>query len=156
MHDLSLLFHLVGAFVLVAGITVAGVAFEAARRRQAPREVALLLALTRVGVLLVAVGTLLALGFGLLLVHLDGVGYGTGWVDASIALFLTALVLGAAGGRRPKQARKLAVAESGHAQSSAQLRALLDDPLARGLNYLSLALIVAIVVLMVTKPGAPG
>jgi uncharacterized membrane protein len=156
VHDVSLFFHLVGAFALVAGMTVAGVAFEAARRRQTPREVALLLALTRVGVLLVAAGTLLALSCGLLLVDLDGVGYGAGWVDASIALLLTALVLGAAGGRRPKQARKLAVVESGQAQLSPQLRALLDDPLARSLNYLSLVLIVAIVVLMITKPGVSG
>jgi uncharacterized membrane protein len=104
-------------------------------------------------VLLVGLGTLLAAGFGLWLVDLGGVGYGAGWVDASIGLLLAALVAGSLGGRRPKQARKLAVAERGQARLSPELRALLDDRLARGLNNLSLLLIVAIVVLMVTRPG---
>jgi uncharacterized membrane protein len=154
MDDVALLFHLFGAFVLVAGMAVAGVAFEAARRRQTPSEVALLLGVTRVGVLLVALGTLLALGCGLWLVDLGGFGYGAGWVEASIGLLLGALVFGSLGGQRPKQARKLAVAESERGELSPELRALLDDRLARGLNYLSLLLIVAIVVLMVTRPGA--
>ncbi len=53
----ALFFHLVGVFLLVAGLAVAGVAFEAARRRRSPAEVALLLGLTRIGVLLVAVSS---------------------------------------------------------------------------------------------------
>jgi hypothetical protein len=47
---------------------VAGVAFETARRRQTPAEIALLLGVSRIGVLLVGVGALLVLGFGLWLV----------------------------------------------------------------------------------------
>lgn len=154
MRDLVLLGHLFGAFLLVAGMTVAGIAFEAARRRQRPHEVALLLALTRVGVLLVAVGTLLALGFGLLLVDLSGFDYDAGWVEAAVGLLLMALLLGAIGGQRPKKARKMAVAEGDGARLSPQLQALLDDQLARSLNYLSLLLIVANLVLVVVKPGS--
>jgi uncharacterized membrane protein len=153
MENLALLLHLLGAFLLIAGMTVAGVAFETARRRQTPNDIALLLGLTRVGVLLVALGTVLAAAFGLWLVDLGDVGYGTGWVDASAGLFLATLVTGALGGRRPKQARKLAVAEREQPRPSPELRALLDDRLSRGLNYLALLLIVAIVVLMVTRPG---
>ena len=153
MENAALVFHLFGAFLLFGGLAVAGVAFEAARRRQTPSEVALLLGLTRIGVLLVGLGTLLAAGFGLWLVDLGDIGYGEGWVDASIGLLLAAVVAGALGGRRPKHARKLAVAERGQPQLSPELRALLDDRLARGLNNLSLVAIVAIVVLMVTRPG---
>ena len=54
MEDVALLFHLVGAFLLVGGTMVAGIAFEAARRRETPSDIALLLGLTRIGVLLVA------------------------------------------------------------------------------------------------------
>lgn len=104
--------------------------------------------MTRVGVLLVALGTLLVFGFGLWLVEIGHFGYGAGWVDAALVLLLATVVLGALGGKKPKQARRLAVAESDRAAASPKLRALLDDPLARGLNYLSLLLIV---VLMVTK-----
>ena len=152
-YQLALFFHLLGALLFVAGIILAGVAFEAARRRQRPAEIALLLGLTRVGVALVGIGALLVLGFGLWLVHLGGFGYSAGWVDAAIALYLAALVLGAIGGRRPKQARQLATCLAGEdAPASAELRALLDDRLSLAANYTSAAAVLAILVLMVFKP----
>ena len=108
-YKLALFFHLLGAFSLIAGTIVAGVAFEAARRRRHPAEIALLLGLTRIGVVLVGIGTLLVLGFGLWLVELGHWGYGTGWIVAALVLLALTVVLGTAGGQRPKQARKLAV-----------------------------------------------
>jgi uncharacterized membrane protein len=139
--------------MFVAGIVLAGVAFETARRRERAAEIALLLSITRVGVLLVGLGTLLIAAFGLWLVHLGSWGYGSGWVDTSIGLFLVALALGGFGGQRPKQARRLAteLAEQ-QATLNAELRALLDDPISRAANYGSLLLILAIVVIMVFKP----
>ncbi len=153
MYELALFFHLLGALLFVAGIVVAGVAFEAARRRDSAAEIALLLGLTRIGVLLVAVGALLLLGFGLWLVHLGGFGYGAGWISAAIALYVAALALGALGGQRPKQARRLAarLAEEGEPVSG-ELRALLDDPVSLAANYASAAAVLAILVLMVFKP----
>jgi len=71
-----LFFHNLGALTFFAGIAVAGSAFEAARRRESPAEIALLLGLTRVGVVLVILGGLLLLGCGLWLVHLGGFAYG--------------------------------------------------------------------------------
>ena len=59
VYDLILVLHLLGAFTFVAGIALAGAAFEVARRRRHPAEIALLLSLPRIGVLLTAVGTLL-------------------------------------------------------------------------------------------------
>jgi uncharacterized membrane protein len=152
----ALFFHLLGAFLFVGGAIVAGLGFEAARRRRRPGEIALLLELTRVGVLLVGAGAALVLPFGLWLVHLGRWGYGAGWVDAALALFVAVSVLGAVGGQRPKRARKLArrLADQGEPESP-ELERLLDDPLARALNYLAAALVVAIVVLMVFKPGSP-
>jgi uncharacterized membrane protein len=152
-YELALFFHLLGALLFIAGIILAGVAFEAARRRQRPADIALLLGLTRVGVVLVGIGALLVLGFGLWLVHLGGFGYGAGWVDAAIALYLAALVLGAVGGRRPKQARQLATRLAAEdAPASAELRALLNDHLSLAANYASAAAVLAILVLMVFKP----
>lgn len=69
MYNVAFFFHILGVLLFVSGIVVAGVAFEAARRRQRSAEVALLLGLTRVGVVLVAVGGVLAGVFGLWLVH---------------------------------------------------------------------------------------
>jgi uncharacterized membrane protein len=145
----ALLFHLMGAFLLVAGTAVAAVAFEAARRRDTPAEIALLLGLTRVGVVLVGLGSVLALGFGLWLVDLEDVGYGAGWIDAALGLFAAMIVLGAIGGQRPKGARRRAEAGA----DLTELRALLDDRVTLALNYASGVLVVAIIVLMVFKPG---
>jgi MFS family permease len=113
----------------------------------------LLLRLTRVGVALVAIGTVLAGAFGLWLVHLGHWGYGSGWVDASIALFLAVIGLGGLGGRRPKQARLLAtrLAEE-DVPSNDELHGLLDDPVSRAQNYGSLALVLVIVAVMCFKP----
>jgi uncharacterized membrane protein len=152
-YQLALFFHLLGALLFVAGIILAGVAFEAARRRQRPADIALLLALTRVGVALVGIGALLVLGFGLWLVHLGGFGYGAGWIDAAIVLYLAALALGAIGGRRPKQARRLATRLAAEdVPASAELRALLNDPLSLAANYTSAAAVLAVLVLMVFQP----
>jgi uncharacterized membrane protein len=134
-------FHLLGALLFVAGIVLAGTAFEAARRRARPSEIALLLGLTRIGVLLVAVGGLLLPIFGLWLVHLGHFGFGSGWVDAALA----------ASDR--KQARQLATRLAAEqAPVNEELRALLDDRLSRAENYASLLVVLVILVLMVFKP----
>ena len=151
MEDLALYLHLIGAFAFLAGLVLAAASFEAARRRASRNEVALLLALARRGALLAVAAAVLLAPFGLWLVHLGGFGYGSGWVDASIAMFAAALVLGAYGGQAPKRARLLAEASDGSSAVSAELRALLDDPRARAANYLALVLVLATITLMVFK-----
>lgn len=153
MTNVALFLHLTGALLFVAGIVVAGVGFEAARRRERPAEIALLLSLARSGVKLVAVGGLLLLGCGLWLVGLEDAGFDSSWVDSALALFVLALLLGGFGGRRPKKARVLAT-RLGQEEKAAtpELRALLDDAASRAANYLSALLVVAILSLMVFKP----
>jgi len=152
IYSVALFFHLLGALMFVAGIVLAGAAFEAARRRERPAEIALLLGLTRIGVLLVAIGGLLLPVFGLWLVHLGAWGYGSGWVDWALGLYVLALVLGGLGGQRPKQARKLArrLAADGSPVND-ELRALLDDRVSLAENYASLLVVLVILVLMVFK-----
>ena len=155
MENAVLFLHLLGAFLLVSGAVVAGAAFESARRREVPAEIAVLLGLARIGALLLATGAVLAVAFGLWLVNLGGWGYGAGWVDAAISLLVAAMVVGAAGGQAPKRARVLASRLAGAGQPvSVELRALLDDRRALAANYGSALLVIAIVVLMVWKPGA--
>jgi len=155
VEDVALFGHLLGAFLFVSGTVVAGVAFEAARRREAPPEIALLLGLARTGAALVGVGMLAVLAFGLWLVHLGGWGYDAGWVDAAIVLFILAAVLGGSGGQTPKRARELAARLAREGQpANEELRRLLSDRKALLLNYGSSLLVLAILVLMVWKPGA--
>lgn len=153
VYDTILFLHILGVLLLVSGVVVAGVGFEAARRRRAPGEVALLLGLTRAGVALVGAGTVVGGVCGLWLVHLGHWGYGTGWVSAGTALFVAVLVLGGLGGQGPKRARIHAarLAAEG-AAADAELRALLDDRRAQALNYASLLLLLVIVALMCFKP----
>jgi hypothetical protein len=151
MEDLALFLHLFGVLLFVSGIVVAGVSYEAARRKESADEIALLLGISHYGVALLGAGALLLFVCGLWLVGLeDDVGFGTGWVDGAIALFLLVVALGTLGGRRPKQARLLAteLAE----QAGAELRALLDDPVSRAANYTSALLVIAILALMVFEP----
>jgi uncharacterized membrane protein len=151
--EVALFFHILGALLFVAGIVVAGVVFEAARRRRDPAEIALLLGLARWGVLLVLGGATLVLAFGLWLVDIEGIGYDAGWIQGAIALYAVALVLGAIGGRRPKQARRLAERlRAEGAPASPELRALLDDRVSALANYASALAVLAILVLMVFKP----
>jgi uncharacterized membrane protein len=151
-YNVALFFHLLGALLFFAGVMVAGVTFELARRRTPAAEVAALLAASRIGALAVAVGMLLAGVFGLWLVHLGHWGFGSGWVDWAIALYVAMLALGGAGGSRPRQARLLATRLGARgADVDAELRVLLDDRMSRALNYLSLAILIALVALMVFK-----
>lgn len=117
---------------------------------------ALLLGLARIGAALLGIGMLAVLAFGLWLVHLGGWGYGSGWIEAAIALFVAAVVLGGLGGQAPKRARQLATRLAGEGQVSDELRSLLANPAALLANYASVLLMVAILVLMVWKPGAAG
>ena len=153
MDELVLYLHVLGVLVFAAGVAVAGVAFESARRRERSGEIALLLRQARTGALLVVSGGALLLVCGLWLVALeDGIGYGTGWVDAASALFALALLLGELGGRGPRRARQLASRLAREEPPNSELRALLDDPRGRAANYASAAIVLAILALMVFKP----
>ncbi len=153
MSDLALFFHILGVLLFVSGVAVAGVAFESARRRERPAEISLLLGLSRIGVALVAAGSVIILAFGFWLVGLEDFSLGEGWISAALGLFIVALVLGGIAGQTPKRARLLAtkLAEEGN-PATAELRALLDDGRSRAENYLSAAVVIAILVLMVFKP----
>ena len=153
-YRLALFFHLAGAFTFVSGAALAAAAHAHARRREDPAEIALLLALARIGVLLVGAGGVVILVFGFWLVHIGGHSLGEAWLIAALALFVGSFVLGAAGGRRPREARMLASRLAADKQpASAELRRLLADGTSAAANLLSAAAIVAILALMIWQPG---
>jgi uncharacterized membrane protein len=152
----ALLFlHLVSAFLLVGGAVVAGVAQLSALRRERPSEIALLLRLARPGVLLVNVGALGTLAFGIALAEDTDIGLGVGWVSAALALWVVMMLLGGLGGRSARHARQLAerLAAEGD-RPTEELRSLVAHRPSLLLSYASSAVIVAILVLMVWKPGS--
>jgi uncharacterized membrane protein len=154
-YDWLLAIHVLAAFALLSGAVAAGVFQLSALRRERPSEIALLLRMARITVLPVAVGSIVVLAFGLWLVDETGYGWGETWIVAALVLWVAALVLGGAGGRTARHARELAerLAAAGD-EPSDELRALVAHRPTLLLSYLSTAAVVAIVVLMVWKPGA--
>ena len=152
MYEWLLLFHVTGAILFFAGLTLAAAGLLAALRHERPSEVALLLGLARRGVVLVAVGTAVLLGFGVWLVEEGNWGW-DGWVAWALALVGVSTVLGALGGRGPRRARVLAerLAREGD-EPSDELRRLLRDPASAWLNAGAAAAAVVVLALMVLKP----
>jgi uncharacterized membrane protein len=150
-----LFFHVSGAFLLFGGAVVAGALNLAALGRDRPSEIVLLFGLIRIAVGAILLGTLLAFVFGLWLVHEAGYGYGDGWVVAAIVLLILGNALGGVGGRRDDRTAKLAreLAAAGDLPSR-ELRARVRDPISLALSYGSGLVLVALLGIMIWKPGA--
>jgi uncharacterized membrane protein len=153
-YDVALLLHLVGAIGFFAGIGLAAAAFTAARRSDRPSQIAAVLVLARWGVLGVGASTVLVLVFGFWLVDLAGHDFGEAWLSAALALFVLAMVSGGAAGRAPRRARELAarLAAEGD-RPSLEPRRLLDHRPSLVLNAVSSLAAIAVLVLMVWRPG---
>ncbi len=152
-----LFFHVTGAFLLVGGSVVAGALTVLSRLRRRPSEVALLLGLVRFALPLIYGGVTLTLVFGLWLVHEapSGYSYGDAWVVAALVLWVLGNALGGAGGRREAETQELAARLAGEGDvEDDELRARLRDPVSLVLNFGSGLLVLAILALMIWKPGS--
>ena len=154
-RDWALAVHLLGVVFLFSGMSIAGVGHAAARRQERPSHIAVLLGLTRVGVLFVVVGSLFVLVGGFWLIEESDGFYSLsdGWIAAGLVLLIASFVLGGIGGQQPKRARLLAeeLARAGDAPN-AELRKMLDAPIALALNYGAAAAIFAAFILMIWRP----
>lgn len=148
-------FHLVGAFLFISGAVAVGALHALATRRMLPSEIAVLLGLTRPAVAVVGAGSLMTIVFGAWLVDHDGFSFADGWIGAALALWVASVVLGAIGGRMARSTRSLAerLAADGDRPSD-DLRRAVRDPFAQALNYGSFLAVVAVLALMVWRPGA--
>jgi uncharacterized membrane protein len=155
-YEWLLFLHVTGAFMVLGGAVMAGVFNVSALRRERPSEIALLFRLTRFAVTSISVGMVLTIVFGLWLVgHLDYIGWGDAWIVISLVLWVVASALGGIGGGRDKEARKLAerLAAEGDTPSP-ELNARLRDPVSLALSWGSGVVVIAILALMIWKPGA--
>jgi uncharacterized membrane protein len=158
LYDWLVFLHVSGAFLLLGGAIAAGLLnISALRGGRTPSEVALLFGLVRIAVVAIVLGSLLTLVFGLWLVHEAPwrYGYGDGWIVGSIILWVVGVAAGNAGGRRDEQTAKLARQLAAEGDSaSAELAARLRDPVTLTLSYGSGLVILAVLAMMIWKPGA--
>jgi uncharacterized membrane protein len=154
-YEWLLFLHVTGAFLLLGGAVVAASLNLAALRRDRPSEIVVLFGLIRIAVASIIIGTLFLFVFGLWLVHEAGYGYGDGWEVSAIVLLILANAMGGIGGRRDEATAKLAadLAAQGD-QPSAELRSRVHDPVSLALSYGSGLVLVAILAIMIWKPGA--
>ncbi len=149
------MFHVTSAFLLVGGSVAAAILNTFAIRAERPSEVAVLMRLIRRALPVIFVGVGGTLVFGLWLWHEKNISFGAAWIWLSLALWVVANAGGGMGGRRQEQARELAERLAGAGdEPSPELTALLRDPVSTALNYGAGAATLAILVLMVWKPGS--
>ena len=150
-----LVFHMTGALLLLGGAVFAGILNVAALRRERPSEVVALYRLVRIAVTAISVGLPLTLIFGIwLVVDLDFVKWSNTWVILALILWAVAGALGGIGGRREKETRLLAERLAAEADApSVELHARMRDPLTLALSWGSGVVVVAILALMIWKPG---
>jgi uncharacterized membrane protein len=147
--------HITGAFFLVSGSVAAGVLNVLAQRAERPSESALLLRLIKPTVIVIGVGVASTLIFGIWLWHEQGYGIGTFWIWASLVLWVVTNALGGIGGKHQERARKLAEQLTGAGDTMTdELRALLRDRRGNAMSWLAGVSTLAILVLMIWKPGS--
>jgi uncharacterized membrane protein len=150
-----LFLHVAGAFLVIGGAVMAGVFNFSALRSGRPSDVVLFFRFARVAVAAIGVGMVLTLGFGLWLVHYVGYGWGETWIVLALVLWVLSNALGGIGGNREKQVRELAERLTAEGDvPSPELSARLRDPVWLALSWGSGVVVIAILALMIWKPGA--
>ena len=153
--DWLLMLHIAAAFCLVGGSTAAAILNVLAIRSERPSETASLLKLIKFALPLIFTGVLGTLVFGIWLWHDLGFGIGTGWIWAALVFWALASALGGRGGRHQEHVREIAEREAAAGDTmSGELRAMLRDPKALALNYGAGIATLAVLVLMIWKPGS--
>jgi uncharacterized membrane protein len=150
-----LMFHVTAAFLFVGGSVAAGILNVLAIRAERPSEAATLLRLIRMTLPPIFVGVAGTLVFGIWLWHELRFSLGAAWIWISLVLWAVANALGGIGGRHQERSRELAerLAREGDAPSD-ELRALLRDPTGTAISYAAGIATLAILVLMIWKPGS--
>ena len=156
-HDWLLFLHVAAAFALVAALVLYTVLIAAVWRKDVPRDVARLFGISRAGDVLIAVGSIGVLVFGIwLAIEDDNYQPWDGWVIAALVLWF---VLGALGSRTGKiydatRDRARTLAQEGSDAPNAELQAMVQDRRGLWLHAAGIVTVLLLLIDMVWKPGA--
>jgi uncharacterized membrane protein len=148
--------HVTGAFLVLGGAVFGGILNVFALGRERPSEVVVLFRLVRLAVRSISIGMFLTLALGIwLIADVDYVKWSDTWVITALVLWVVANALGGIGGKRETKTRELAerLAAEGDAPSP-ELRVRMRDPVTLALSWGSGIAVIAILALMIWKPGS--
>ena len=156
-YDWLLFLHVFSAFALVAALTLYTVLIVSVWNKDVPGDVARLFSLQRVGDVLVGVGSIGVLVFGIwLAIDVKGYELWDGWIIAALVLWF---VMGALGARTGKiynavRDRARALVREGENAPSAELRTLVQNRQGLWLHAASVLVLLLLLIDMIFKPGA--
>ena len=156
--DWLLFLHIASAFALVAALVTFWSVAIAARNVDRPADSLRYFRIAKPANILVAIGTLGTLIFGIwLAIDFDAYKVWDGWVLIALVLWFIAAGTGQRGGMTYQRAAQLAGrldAENRGAEPSAELKAMLQNRQAMWLNIVSSVAVLLILIDMIYKPGA--
>ncbi len=156
-YDWLLFFHVLAAFVMVGGTVLYWTILVAGWRVDRPSIAAAFFRVARPVDLLVPAASVVALALGIwLAIYVDGYSIWDPWILAATALWLVFVFAGSRTGkvfaRAGERARELVAA--GRDTPTSELNALLRSREGLALHAVSSVAVLAILALMIWKPGA--
>jgi uncharacterized membrane protein len=155
LYDWLLALHVLSAFAWVSALVVYSMVLAASWGASVPTDVARMFRITKVGDVLIAVGMIGTIVFGVWLA-LDEYEIWDGWIIAALLLWVAAAATGGRGGKHYNGVRDRAnalVAE-GRTEPSPELAAGLQSTRALAFHSATVIITVTILVVMIYKPGA--
>jgi uncharacterized membrane protein len=155
LYEWLLALHVLSAFAWVSALVLYSVVLAASWGTSVPSDVARMFRATKVGDVLIAVGMIGTIVFGIWLA-LDEYEIWDGWIIAALVLWVAAGATGGRGGQHYNGVRDRAnalVAE-GRNEPSPELEAGLRSTRALVIHSATVIITVTILVVMIYKPGA--
>jgi uncharacterized membrane protein len=156
-YDWLLALHVLAAFSLVAALVLYSVIIAASWNLSLPGDVSRMFRLSRVGDAAIAVGALGTLVLGIwLAIDSDDYQVWDGWVIAALVLWVLSLETGRRTGAvyNAVRDRARALATEGPDTPRPELNAMLRSTTGLAFHAATVVLIVALLVVMIYKPGA--
>jgi hypothetical protein len=156
-NDWLLALHVLSAFALAGAIVFFWAVVFALRRAEASEEIASVGRLMPIGTIVVGIGSVGALVFGIwLAIALDGVQVWDGWVIAAIVLWAVAAETGRRSGEAFGEGIKKAAADvaEGRTGPDPEAQALVRSSHALMLHTVATVVVVLILADMIWKPGS--
>lgn len=156
-YDWLLALHVLAAFSLVAALVLYSVVIAFSWNLAVPSDVARLFRVSRVGDVAIAVGSIGTLVLGIwLAIDSDDYQVWDGWVIAALVLWALSMATGSRAGTayNATRDRARALVAEGRDTPQPELTAMLRSTRPLAFFVANVVLIVALLVLMIYKPGA--